>query len=363
MQISPIVLEVIWRITEAFFLFSIVLLVLLFFIKKMLDNKKKYIQKKQLQYMYHDIDIPIDISSDVKLIAYCQVVGMRLLSTTEHLKREKIKHHIKSLKLFEKLLQLYQNTGIYRTKLYLFSSLVLLSDVQGRELFFSVLNNQHKRKEMPEFITLALFGLSLSTETEEHLAELYEILKDIDQEEYPSQKFSEFFLIQAYLSLDEDKILHFFETLHPEKFTSVGYALIYALQQLPANQEIYHTLLKLYRNYKDDHLLLVAVLRLQYHWKIADEQLLLSSYMHQNDLVRIVCAKIGLDILRKDKYILLSHYLCDLNSYVRKNFLMALTQKNVEQERLVLWIKEQYPTCLDNELFKNSLLIYKKGVS
>jgi len=363
MYMSPVVLEVIWRITEIFFIFSLVLLVFLFVVKKILENKKKFIQEKQLQYMYHDINQPVDISNDVELIAYSQVVGMRLLSTTEHEKRNSIKEHIKALSLYDRLFELYQNTGMYRTKLYVFSSLVLLSDTKGRTLFFSVINNAHKRKEMPEFITLALFGLSLSTETKEHLAELYEILESIDKEEYPSQKFSEFFLIQAYLSLDKKEILNFFKTFEPQKLTSVCYALVYALQQLPGSLEMYHMLLAFYKRYKDDPLLLVAILRVQYYWKIKDESLILAYHQHNQDLVRIVCAKTGLDILERENYMFLSHYLCDANVYVRKNFLISAAEKQISKQTLIAWVKEYYPDCLNHPVFEKSLSIYEKGVS
>jgi len=360
---SPIALEIIWRITELFFVLSLLFLVLLFVLKKVLDSKKSYIQKKQMQYMYHDINVLVDIVEDTELIAYSQVVGMRLLSTTEHQKREKIKQHIMTLGLFDRLLALYRDTGMYRTKLYIFSSLVLLADTKGRTLFLSVINNPHKRKEMPEFITLALFGLSLSTVTKEHLVELYEILERIDQEEYPSQKFAEFFFIQAYLSMQEEEILDFLSAFEPEKFSYVCYALLYALQPLPPNPEIFRILKRLHQKYQSDPLLLVAVLRVQYQWKLKDEGLILSYHQHSNDLVRILCAKIGLSLIPKEQYGVLSHYMCDQNAYVRKNYLIALSESNIPWEKLVLWVSTYYPLCLHDRLFEKSLLLYKKGVS
>jgi hypothetical protein len=363
MSVSYIILEIIWRITEIFFILSLFLLGFLFIVKKILDIKKKFIQRKQLQYMYHYLDKNIDFSNDVELISYSQVIGMRLLSTTEHAKREKIKVHIKELQLFEKLYKLYENTYMYRTKLYIFSSLVLFSDTQGRVLFHSVINNMKKRKEMPEFIVLALFGLALSTEKKEHLVELYEILEQIDEEEYPTQKFSEFFFIQAFISLEEGEIIHFLKEFRPKKLTFVSYGLVYALQPLPANLKIYHALLQLHNIYKDDSSLLVAIIRTQYTWKIKDDRLILKYYQHHHDLIRIVCAKIGLDIIDRSNFHLLSHYMCDENSYVRKNFLIALSEHNISQTTIMDWIKNTYPSCMEDPLLKRSLLLYKKGVS
>jgi hypothetical protein len=363
MSVPYIILEIVWRATEIFFILSLLLLVLLFVVKKILDIKKKFIQKKQLQYMYHHLDNTIEFSSDVELISYSRVIGMRLLSTTEHDKREKIKGHIKELQLFDKLYILYQKAHMYRTKLYIFSSLVLFSDIQGRPLFHSIINNMKKRKKMPEFIILALFGLALSSERKEDLSELYSILEYIDEEEYPTQKFSEFFFIQAFISLEENEIIHFLNDFRPKKLMFVSYGLIYALQQIPVNSKIYHILLQLYDSYKDDPSLLVAILRLQYRWKIKDDRLILHYHQHHHDLVRIVCAKIGLDMIDMSSFHLLSHYICDQNLYVRKNFLISLSNHGISQSTMMAWIKNTYPACLEDPLLQKSLLLYEKGVS
>jgi len=362
MNVSHLFLEIVWRVTEVFFLLSLLLLILLFIVKKHLDKKKNFIKEKQLQYIYHDINEEIALSSNAELIAYSQVISMRLLSATEHEKRESIKQHIQKLHLFERLSSLYRSSRMYRSKLYIFASLVLFSDVRGRVLYHSVINNAHKRTNMPEFMILALFGLALSTEKKEHLLELYAILEQMDGSEYPTQKFSEFFLIQAFVSLDERELLHFFEMFSPEKFTSVGYALIYALQSLPVSKEIHSVLLDIYGKYSFDALLLVSILRLEYAWKLKDERLVLANHQHENDLVRIVCAKVGLEIIDSSKYHLLTHYLYDENPYVRKNFLVALSSLNISYHTVTTWIEKTYPGSMDEALCKRSLLLYKKGI-
>jgi hypothetical protein len=217
-------------------------------------------------------------------------------------------------------------------------------------------------KKMPEFMILALFGLALSTETKEHLKELYIILNQIDSQEYPTQKFSEFFLIQAFVSLDKREVLAFFEAFSPEKFTSVGYALIYALQALPASKEIHSVLVGIQEKYPSDHLLLISILRIGYAWKIHSEGLVLKYHQDKNDLVRIVCAKVGLETIPPSQYHLLTHYLYDQNPYVRKNFLIALSEQNISYTTVNKWIKSTYPGAIDEPLCQRSLSFYKKGI-
>jgi hypothetical protein len=360
MNISLTLLDIVWYVTAVLFVISTFAFFSFFLVKKVLESKKSLLKTKQMKYAYYDIDRPVDLSKKVELVAYCRVLGMRLLTTTEEEKRVELKKHIVKMQLFEKLLKVYEKSNHY-SQLYLFSSLVLFADVKGRELFLSMFVNP-KNDDIPEFKTLALFGLAISTKNKEHLMELYEILEKMDKEEFLTQKFSEFFLIQAYISLGEDKIADFLNTWKPKTFNSVCCALIYALQTLPSSPKIYQALLKLNKEYNES-LLLIATLRIQAHWKIKNSDLLLKNYNHINDVVRIVISRIALDIVKKEEYGLFSLYLYDENFYVRKNFLVSLAQVDIPLNVLRSWIVEYYPTSIENVLLEKSLTLYEKGIS
>jgi hypothetical protein len=363
MDISYIILEVVWLATETFFVFSLLLLGALLIIKTLFERKKNFIQEKQLEYMYHQLHTSVVLSTDIELIAYSKMIGMRLLSTRDIGKREEIKFHIEKLNLYDRLYTLYQKTKTYRNKLYLFSTLVLFADARIEDECQMLIKNKKLHKKMPEFRILSIFGIALSAQTKEDLYELYILLSQMDEEEYLTQKFSEFFFIQAYVSVKEEEIEGFLKIFKPEKFGFISYALIYALQSLPSSHKVYMELLNFHNNYTSDDALIVAILRVQSIWKIKNEDLLLKSHHNKNDLVRIVCAKVGAQILESSNYHLLSHYCCDENPFVRKNFLLTLSEWKISENTLVSWVEETYDTCTDDPLFHKSLKLYEKGVA
>lgn len=361
MDISAVFLDIIWSITKIFFLLSILLLLFFLATKKLFDFKRIAIREKLFQFMFSSMDRNIHLKDTIEVIAYGEMIGQRLLSTTEYAQRHRIKLFIYDINLFNKFKILYEKTKFLHVKIYMFSRLILFSDTRVRVLCFDILN-QSQKKIAPEFTILALFGLALCTEKKDDLEILHKILTTIDKEGFFMQKFSEFFFAYAYISLHENQILDFIETFEIKNLSYIDYALIYAFRSISSSEKIYYALLARHKKYPDDDFFTISLIQLQFAWNIQEKYLILKFHDSKNHLLRIACARVGLSVLDESNYSLLIHYLYDENVYVRKNFLLALSLLKIPLHTIQFWLQEKDSNYQDNVLLTQSLELYEKGV-
>lgn len=363
MQNAHFLQHLVLKISEIFFFTSIALLVVFFILKAFLDIKRKFLKKKSFQVEHSEIQEELAHISPQNLSKYAKVVGVYLSSLSDHQAYQKSITQIEATHLYDKLYVLYNTKRLLLSRLALFPSLALLEDPKIRPLALSFIYDKEKRKKIPEFLLMGLCALSLSSKNTVHIQELYFILEKLDQEEYTSQKFSEFFLTKAFTSVEEEEILHFLAWMKKQQFNAVYFAAIYALSALPVNKRRHEALCELKHAHPRNRMLIVSFLRVSHRLGLKEPDTVLRHHNDTNDLLRIVCAKVALDMLEDSYYPLLSHYLYDSNPYVRKNFLLSLTKHHIKTEMLMTWVETHYPQHKEDALALKSIALYQSGVS
>ncbi len=359
MQNAHFIQHLVLKISEIFFFTSIALLVVFFILKAFLDIKRKFLKKKSFQVKHREIQEELAHISPKNLPKYANYLS----SLSDHQAYQKAITQIEATHLYDKLYALYDTKRLPLSRLALFHSLALLGDPKIRPLALSFTSDKEKRKKIPEFLTIELYALSLSSKNSVHIQELYFILETLDQEEYASQKFAEFFLVKAFISVEEEEILRFLAWMKQQEFNAVYFAAIYALSALPVNKRRHEALCELQHAHPRNRMLIVSFLRVSHRLGLKEPDIVLRHHNDTDDLLRIVCAKVALDMLEDSYYPLLSHYLYDPNPYVRKNFLLSLTKYHIKTETLMAWIEAHYPQHKEDSLTLKSIAQYQSGIS
>ena len=202
-------LQIVWIITETFLILSLVLLALFFILKKMFDFQKSSFSKKTLPTEEICKKGHISFKKDQDFLIYAKSVGEILANTTDQKKRISLKEHIHKIHLYPKIYTLYTDTNIKMLRLYFLSLLVSLSQEESKELYHNILADE-KTKDIPQFYTLAVLGLALSSNNKEDITSLYHVLLHLEQKKKISQKLSQFFFTQAFKSVDYSVCISFF---------------------------------------------------------------------------------------------------------------------------------------------------------
>jgi len=162
---------------------------------------------------------------------------------------------------------------LYGKKLHIFSALVLLGDNRIKLEAYEIINNKRVRKKMPEFVILALLGLSTNIHNKRELYKLYKLLIELDKKDFITQKFSEFFFIYAFSTIDKLEIVKFFQKYDFISNNYVSYGFIYALAFVTNSKVLFEELLKISSKYKDDFRMQKAILEVADSWNLESREL------------------------------------------------------------------------------------------
>jgi len=354
-------LQIIWILTEVFFILSLLLLFIFFILKKIFDIKrgahsKESISTKELHQKKYAL-----LKTKQEIISYAKSIGELLINTEDPKKRIALKKYIQEIHLYPKIYSFYKKTNYNSFRLYFLSVIVPLSQEESRKLYYSILSDT-ETKDIPQFYIFATFGLALSSKNEDDLTSLYHIVSDLESKKNITQKLAQFFFTEAFKSMESSIYTSFLLHFTPEKPTTTLNALIYALQNVPINKQIEIKLLQWHEDFPNNAMLLISILRVLYTHKRKHPELILKHHNDHEDLIRIVCAKVGIDMLPKEKLGILTHYLCDKNIHVRKNFLIALAEHSITYDAIYHLVMQYYPKCLNAQQPCSSLEAYKKGI-
>jgi len=359
--ISYKLLHIIWILTEVFFILSILFLCLFFILKKIFDRKKNSLLKKTLSMEEIVKKEYLSLETDQEIITYAKSIGNILMDTTDFEKRMALKKHIQKINLYPKIYILYTHAYSHMMRLYFLSLIIPLAQAESNTLYHHILTDK-KTKDISQFYTLAIFGLALSSTNTQDITSLYSIVEKLALEKNITQKLSQFFFTEAFKSVGEAVCILFFSSYSLKKITSTTNAMIYALQNIPSSETIENKLLLWHQEFPDNTMLLITILRVLYIHKSKHYSLILHHHTNHNNLIRIVCAKIGIDLLPREKLGILTHYLCDKNIHVRKNFLLSLAQHNISFKEIYRQTMKYYPNCFTKQQSCSSLEAYKKGL-
>jgi len=351
-------------ITYIFAILSVVFLLIFIFIKKYLDIKKKKLETIEKKYAHGEIEKnPKNLDKKLILLGYSHAIGLKTLNTKDICKRDQLMKQIVQLQLYDRLYLEYTKAYTYESKLYLAFIMGLLGDPKGRDFYLELINNEKKELQY-ELSIWALLALAGSARKSSDIHLLQKTLDAFNKKAYVSQKLAQFFFVKAYLSVDQNNLINFLKTFQPEKFTLIPRAAIYALQEVPYTTELraqLHYILKKNNGQTD---LAIAILRVLHHWGCKEEVLIKQYVNSKNDLTRIVCAKIGMDMTKNpdNEYTLFLPYLYDSNPYVRKNIFIAFAKHNIKKESILNIIKKTNPALLQKKHFCHSFEQYNTGV-
>ncbi len=360
---SSDMLKIVWIITEIFFIVSFIFLIILFIVHKIIYKRNLYFKNKEDKYASLDLEIEVKLSNEIEIIAYSHIIGLKLLNIRDKEKRKKIKDIIKKLNLYDKIFNIYTKKSTTQTRLYIFSILALLTEHKGRTFYIHMLDKKNKNnKDMIEFIRWIILALSISSKTHKDLEQLYKILQKLNNELFFTQKLYQFFLVESFYVIEDNELITFLNNFRPKEINHITTSVIYSLQSQKYSKDLYDSLMNIYQLYKKDTQMLVSILRTLDIWQCQEEDIIFKYHNSTNDLIRIVCAKVGLNMINESKFYILYHYLFDTNPYVRKNFLVALSKYQIPYYEIMYDIKKNYPQYITNDILRNSILQYKAGV-
>jgi len=342
MIVNNLLFEIIWIVTELFFIFSIILLLLLTLARHISSYRVTHISKSVTTYqddiLYTD-ELP---SQHREFVSFCYALGIRLSSSKTEIEKNTIKRYIKNKDILNRLYGMYNSSSLKTKKLYYLLLIVLLQGRKYKVLYRDILRKQDSSNkdnytfEQIEFSILSLYGLALVCRSSDDLRELYYHLDDMDNQKFISQKLSQFFFNIATQSMREQNIILFIYGIGSHKIKSMTTlcAFIYSLRDYGTTEDMQIALLDLQERMSEEVSLLVAIIRVLYEWDSKPAMLVMRYFNHPNDIVRIVCSKIALDIVPLLSVHRLLVYLCDPNINVQKNFRESLAKHSVGVEYL-----------------------------
>lgn len=318
---------------------------MLIFLKIYLDKRKKTLETVEAKYHASQKELIKNLDKKPILLGYCRAIGWQIFHAQNVYKQRKLQRHAAQLQLYDRLYVQYHKTYIYESKLYLLFLMALLGDPKGKEFYLEILEKSQKY----ELLIWGLLALSLSVKKDSDIHILYYALETVNKKTPMSQKLIQFFLGKAYLSVDQKNLIHFLKAFQPKKFTLVARGAIYALKETTGTHQLQKQLLHILRNNKNEIHLVVAVLRVLHHWGYKEESLIKKYINSKHEIIRIVCAKIGMDMIKNpNSYTIFLPYLSDPNPYVRKNTLDAFKQHGIHINSISKFTKKNNHIKLNN---------------
>jgi len=353
-EVTQVLSDIVWKSTQVFFVLSLIIFVTFFIIKKILFYTNHTLSTKNIIYdNFHNIQP--NTANKLDLLAYANSIGLRLLKSVNHNEAIALKESIHQTKLYTYIYKHYNTSHFSLEYLYYLNTIVLLQNEDARLLYHDILAKEHHT--IVEFNILALHGLALITSAPNDVLTLHHFLTKSYKNYWISQKLATYFFVISLKKLNNSEIVHVLQRAPENSY--ITYGLIYALRAIKPTQEMKEKLLQLQERNAQNDVLLIAILRTFYAWKTYVPELILSSYTHENELMRIVCSKIGLDLIGRNLSHKLLIYLVDDSQYVRNNFMDALQRHQYSKEKIISELKKYYPNFYKNQPLMQWLKYYR----
>lgn len=353
-EVSQLLIDIVWKSTQIFFILSFFIFFIFFIIKKILFYTNNSIQTKNIIYDNFQ-NIQPNTANRLDLLAYSNSMGVRLLKSQTSDKKNKLKEEILKKELYTSIVKHYNNSHFSIEYLYYLNTIVLLQDEESRLLYHKILSKGNY--DIAEFNILALHGLALIASTANDILTLHHYLTKSYENYWTSQKLATYFFIIALKNLNTVETINTLGRIPANSYMT--YAFIYALKSIIPTQKMKEVLLHIQDENSQNDTLLITILRTFYAWKTYVPELILANYKHENVLMRVVCSKIGLDLVGKQSSYKLLIYLIDDSQHVRNNFMESLQRHQFKKEEIISDLKKYYPNYHVNTQLMEFLKYYR----
>lgn len=349
-------LPLMWTITVVFFWISIILLIALSAAQVILERRRTIVETKRDLYigkihaMLYSRRIDLEVHDKLDYYALADAIAQinTLLMPDD---RGRIYEIVAHTGLDTYLIERYQSSYLVVKKKFFFTKLLYIASPSLKSFFAQIMLEQNEFY-MQEY---ALYGYASLAED---AADLHQISRGLEMI-YAlgvSLKFCEFVYREALGNLSA-AVLESFAAQAGSYDITILKSLVAAIGET-RRSELEKGIRILYGYHPQDDMFVATFIRAMHEMECASCSLIREHYLSPNTVVRIVIAKVGLDVCGSDAVEFLYLYWFDANYYVRKNLFAACLHHGITHERILEIVTHKAPAKIDDHFFRDALTSY-----
>jgi len=348
-------LSAVWDATLLFLLSAMILFVMLSAVQYYIERRRRSVFSRKEQYvsqLYAYIVLgrkEIAVNDAVDHFAFVDAVA-EVSGSLSAADRKRLRDLTMALETDTYLLVRYLKSRMTLIRIFLFTKMLSLHSPRLKPFFEQMM----KKRSSFDIMEYAVYGFAEYAQTQEDLEKITKALLAA-YDRGISLKFSEFVYVQALKSMPYRELEAF---LAEEWFRRVSMVMIRSIVAAMGDtkNEVYVPLLnKLYRLHRSDDSFVITYIRALHKIGASECDVIRKSYVSMNPVIRIVCAKTGLDLCKDTALEFLYIYFFDENYYVRRNIFEMCEKHGISRRQIMETVMRKAPWKINDAFFIDSL--------